>query len=385
MAEPTDEPGSATGANQAKHDRVWTVERAMSELSTASKRRFVKDFSLPISILSSPYFEYFIELYDKTLKTKEKFSLLVDALNQLGGDENRFLSFHNNLSDRVMKVIGESDGYKKLIDNRSSEDMARFQQQHQEVKSATGIGGKIYSSPNHNKYFISLDLVTANFNSMRFYDPSIFLNCQNWIEFISKFTDIEYYKRSKYFRQIIFGHLNPKKQATITKFISSEICKVIVNSSDPQRFKLTFYSHDELVYHCVNTESAPVSAVKKLLQDDVEYLQDLLSKNLPQFAPIVRFEVFRLKRVDPSTAFYAKEDIDLDASSESDIKISDVILKCVSAAFYAQVFKKYYGLPITDVDRKVYFEGFLATLDKDVFDPSVEKDTGSSSKHPADD
>lgn len=237
MAEPTDETGCATGTNQAKHDRVWTVERAMSTCELTIHRApseharrldfpslaqlkysrkpifqyfyisfsrekkfphlsnplygqiFQRSFrqhpsedlsrispypslfcqgSQPVTCLScnanpsiyvllllsanflnqniSPYFEYFIELYDETLKTKEKFALLVDALNTLGGDENRFVSYHNTLSDRVMKVISESEGYKKLLDNRSSEDMARFQQQHQEVKSATGIGGKLCSN-----------------------------------------------------------------------------------------------------------------------------------------------------------------------------------------------------------------------------------------------
>jgi hypothetical protein len=90
------------------------------------------------------------------------------------------------------------------------------------------IYAHLLDAPHHDgKYFISLDHVTANFNALKFYDPSIVLHCANWQELISKFTELEYFKRSKYFRQIVFGHLNPKKQAIISKFITSEVYRAL--------------------------------------------------------------------------------------------------------------------------------------------------------------
>jgi hypothetical protein len=52
--------------------------------------------------------------------------------------------------------------------------------------------------------------------------------------------------------------------------------------------------------------------------------------------------------------------------------------KCVPPAFFAQAFKFYNGLPIEEVDRKVSFEGYLATLDQSIFETTTEADYDES-------
>lgn len=230
--------------------------------------------------------------------------------------------------------------------------------------------------------------MTANFNALKFYDPSIVLNSANWIEFVSKFTELEYFKRSKYFRQIVFGHLNPKKQATISKFITSEIFRVVstalgsasvsrcpiprrsrsLSRLDLSRLKTSFYSHDELVFHVVEA-GADAAQTSQVLHQAVRDIRTALETQLPQFFPFIRIELFQLRRVTPTTPFYIKETLDV-AVKDGPPVVIERAFKCASSSFFAQVFKKYFGLPIVPFDRKVYFEGFVATLDTDIFDPA---------------
>ena len=45
-------------------------------VSESTRKKFAKDFSLPIPVFKSPYFEYYVELYDTILQTKRKLGLL---------------------------------------------------------------------------------------------------------------------------------------------------------------------------------------------------------------------------------------------------------------------------------------------------------------------
>ena len=68
----------------------------------------------------------------------------------------------------------------------------------------------IYKKTNTGKILLSIDLSNANFNALRKFDESLVINKKNYYEFISEFTEIEHIRKSKYIRQVIFGHTNPK-------------------------------------------------------------------------------------------------------------------------------------------------------------------------------
>lgn len=112
--------------------------------------------------------------------------------------------------------------------------------------------------------------------------------------------------------------------------------------------------------------------IRDILEQDAASIRNCLQKELPHFAPFVRIEVFQLRQVDPSRAYYVKEDIDFESSTDDSLAKSNVFFKCVSSTFFAQVYKRYLGRPIEDFDRKVYFEGFVATLDTNVFETAVD-------------
>ena len=58
------------------------------------RKRFAKDFALPLPLVDSPYFEYFIGLYDPLFQTRQKWALLLKTLNELGSPDAFFEQFH---------------------------------------------------------------------------------------------------------------------------------------------------------------------------------------------------------------------------------------------------------------------------------------------------
>ncbi len=54
-------------------------------VSDGLKKRFVKDFSLPIPVVKSPYFDYYIEMYDGLFKTKEKYLMMLAEIKVING------------------------------------------------------------------------------------------------------------------------------------------------------------------------------------------------------------------------------------------------------------------------------------------------------------
>lgn len=103
----------------------------------------------------------------------------------------------------------------------------------------------IWIPENHNKVFISIDLKKANFTVLNKVMPSVF-NASTYDEFLSRYTSSNFLRKSKYFRQVIFGNLNPKRiqylQTVITLDIAKELQKVgfIIESITPDEVILQY-------------------------------------------------------------------------------------------------------------------------------------------------
>lgn len=51
------------------------------------------------------------------------------------------------------------------------------------------------------KTFLSIDIKSANFNSLYFHDPALFGGAKTWTEYLKKSTEEAYFHQSKAFRQ----------------------------------------------------------------------------------------------------------------------------------------------------------------------------------------
>ena len=68
------------------------------------RRRFVKDFNLPINIVDSPYFEYYMDRYD--FFPSDDYFACCDIINkQFNGSINEWLEHYAQVRDNIITTI----------------------------------------------------------------------------------------------------------------------------------------------------------------------------------------------------------------------------------------------------------------------------------------
>lgn len=288
-----------------------------SKLSKNILKRWVKDYDLPIKIFEEPYFSYLIDLYDNVLHTKDKLNLLIDIVSDFN-NENDYLSHNNNVTDTIINTIQSQDAYKAFI----SMNMDKFNISSKYPKNS------IYKEHNIGKTFLSIDLVKANFQSLKFIDKSLVLNCTNYDDLISQFTHYQYIQQSKYIRQVIFGHLNPKRLQKIQRYLIEEVILYILSHEHISEEFIIMASNDEVVFEINDSLSTYFSSNFK---DIMTTIKETLNID-------VDIEVFTLNHIGMDC--YVKE-----FKNKEGYQFAGV-----SQIYYPQVYKKYHNLPITDMD-----------------------------------
>lgn len=288
--------------------------------------RFVKDQKLPINIFCEPYFSYFIELYDKDYHSKEAYQMLQDTVAQFQS-ENAFLNEYYRIRDAVISSMKEKPEYQEFL----SADCKNYA--FKDPGLSTAYKNDIYKEPCVGKYFISIDLKAANFQMFRKFNPALIQNAKTYDEFISNFTDMEYFKRSKYTRQVIFGNLNPKRQTTMEKYYTYQILKWLLEDINLPESRIAVFTHDEIVltaegFISDNERERCKTKIKEILDLDVSV------------------ESFRLVAVEEA---FVKEKSD-----------GTVAFKNAPGVRFPQIYKAYYNMPLNENDKVFFYEGRLA-------------------------
>jgi len=178
------------------------------KISHSLRKRFVKDCKLPIALLQDPYFDYFIELYEDYYKSKTSYNQFCDLVERLGGEES-FFKESKRITDSIIKDILDTEAYQ----NFNTGDLSEY-----DIKSELRQKN-VYHQQNVGHAYASFDLIKANYNALKFIDPAIVLNTKSYEDLLGKYTTENYFIDSKHIRQIIFGHLNPKRQRKIEKYL----------------------------------------------------------------------------------------------------------------------------------------------------------------------
>lgn len=307
------------------------------ELSNTLKNRFVKDYKLPFQVVQEPMFSYYIAELDSHFKTKQKLEYLTQAVISLGGEE-QFFAESNRVKDTIINAISAKDVYEKLQNDRLDE-----------YNVNTGVKQQdIYNMGNVNKTFISLDLKHANFNVFKMFNPELTLGFDTYEEMVGSVTEFDYFKKSKYLRQVIFGNMLPKKQQKLQKWVMEKLIKVLHEDVGIQMEDFVSASSDEVVF------AVAPEGVEKF----VEMVERKLCVNdeTKSISDWVRVEAFTLKSIGDKK-FFVKEGID-----------GSVEFKGIQSYFFMQVFKKYTAQEINDMDKSFYHDGMLATFNKTVFE-----------------
>ena len=204
-------------------------------------KRFISDYKLPIPLINEKYFFYHLGLYQEDYNSLEYYFELLDMIGKkYGGDCNKFLEDYYNVRDKIITTIVESEAFQKF----NTMDMNVFT-----IKDRPNItSNNIYNNDNIGKFFISIDLKKANFQTLRNIDKDIVFGADTYEEFIGKFTDLDYIKESKHARQVIFGKCNPKRHITAEKYFIIQIYKKVIEQFPYLSDKCVSLSNDEMIF-----------------------------------------------------------------------------------------------------------------------------------------
>jgi len=282
----------------------------MLPLSHEVMKRFVSDYNIPISVLD--HFDYFINLYGYQKELND----LNTVIDEVG--EDLFLKMSFIIQENIIWDIKKNQAYLKF----NSIDMNQY-------RTKINIGKQKLFDPTHDKcHFISLDLKKANYQSLRYVDPSIVNNSKDYNDFISQYTNYDYFKNSKKLRQIIFGNVNPSRQQTVQKYMVSIIIQYLIDAKICCEDDCVLTSSDEVIFKSV---------------DIYEPLEDIL-KHCSIDVSLNKFQLIHLKPYN----FYTQNSID------------SIKLKCVPSYFYPQVYKFVHNMPLNDRDLEFFYEGQIA-------------------------
>ena len=298
-------------------------------------QRFVKDMNIPIDIIDEPYFTYYISLYGlgNTLK------VMVDDVSRLAdGDCNKFLQHYYEVRNNIITTIEATDQFKTFINF----DMNKLRAATFNLPNA--VKGDVYKSMFDGKYFISIDLIKANYQVMKFFDAV--LGSNSYDELIGMFTSSEYMKKSKYLRQVIFGHMNPNRQVATEKYFMGNILTGLFSEGFCRAEDVAVYTNDEIV----------------LFTDymvDEGICNNIANWVKSTFGYEVRAKAFLNKQIHEKYDFYVKE-----------FRDGTFEFKKVPVKYYPQVYKYYItgGKPdYTEYDLTFNYEGHLARFLEPLF------------------
>ena len=208
------------------------------EITSTLKKCFCKDNKIPIQLFDERFFKERLDLLDATELYDEYCKVLEDFNN-----EEEYFAYYNNLKDNIINYIKDSKGFKEM-----QNDEKIFTNRHNYPHS------NIYKETNIGKSFISIDIKKANFSTMVYYGLTNgikFFHSYNWNEFMKMFTDKEYFYKSKYIRQVVFGNCNPKRQITYQSMLMLNLVKSLLkeglNKGDLFEFDIVSLCSDEII------------------------------------------------------------------------------------------------------------------------------------------
>ena len=307
----------------------------MSTLSIEIKQlrtRFVSDMNLPVQVIQNPYFEERLELLEKDYGAKTAYDNLWDVIiDRFEGNPNKFLEYYHAVRDKIITDVTNSEAYKDFLTNKEF---------NKNIKPICG-NANLYTNEQDGCMFVTYDMKKANFQALKYANPAIVYDMPTYETFIGKFTDLDYIKKSKYTRQVIFGKMNPKRTMNLEKYITNEFAKSLQYFSFGEN-KLSLFSlnADEIIFKFNGTEEEfeKLKVEENLSYDGIFYKANKFKLHARRF---------QLATSSSILTVFEKEDY-LDGHKRS--------FKAVPATYFPQVYKLLNGMKICDSDLVFYYE-----------------------------
>lgn len=291
------------------------------------RERFCKDYSIPINIFEEPLFSLRISL----MGYEEKYNNFIKMIaTKFNNNEQVYFEYYNNLKDRVIQYIKNSETYKAL----ENIDIKEIQPNKRENNNLSQ--SNIYKENNIGKTFISIDMCKANFSALCIFGKTnnvpLFDNL-NYKDFMRQFTDIDYFAESKYIRQVIFENCNPKRQVTYENKIMYDLLNRLLDNKIIDKKNIYSICSDEIIIEVPQNITGP--ELQLLINNELQYVP---------FGSVFKNELFILGKIKGTEA-YIKSYKALSKQNKN------YELKCVNAVEAPFIYKFINDEEITQDDR----------------------------------
>lgn len=188
--------------------------------------RFKKLFK--IKTPCDEHFDYYISVLSRTYK-HSNLPELIKLYEEAEDEYDDFTKFSHKKSDEIIDYL-KSTITNQNINASSSIEMVDYNKKPFKAEI--------------NKKYLSIDLVQANWQVFKSYDETNELP-DTYEELLDIFGCPEVLKRSKNYRQMIFGNLNTKRQQKIQASIMSDVKFAIMAKGF--KYELNDIKHDEMI------------------------------------------------------------------------------------------------------------------------------------------
>lgn len=306
-------------------------------MSNALNKRFCKDSGLNINVFEEPYFSKRLAQFSKLPKYKDIIDRYNSFKEMLSGfsSEGSFLERIHQAQMTIVDDIQVKPEYKEMQEMKlKSFDLSN------KIRN-----NSIYNMQNVKYSFISIDLVKANFQVMKLFNKNLVSNADTYDEFLDFYLRDEseefakYLKKSKYFRQLLFGNLNPKRQQAIQKQMIENIISAI--------YQTGIYELDSFV-----SKTADEVVIDVTYADTYEVLMKLqaIEIQIRELNYDCRVEFFELDSIIGRKHFVKR-----------DKATNDIIdVKGVEGFLYPQVLRRLFNEEIQEDDMVFYAENQLS-------------------------
>lgn len=301
------------------------------KLSIKERKSFVNGFNLPVPvILDGDVFFHQICTINPIYSSLEKLKMLMD-LYETGNDYGSAKAHAIQSAIRDVKATPGFDEFnRKAFDGK--------------LKKTQGRKNTLYEKVHIGRSFISVDMVNACFQAIKFAKPKLVFDCDNYLEFISRYTEHDVLRKSKTIAHLVFSGLNSNLQQEIQFHI---MCTILENldKEGVRDDMIAQFTSDELVIH---KDSGVYSKVKNALLNTCKDLGLEMDK-------VFRTDVFVLKGFSAEVVGSCFVKCDLDDKA--------IAMKGIESKFMPEAVCFVQGRTPDRKDRMMDFDGRVAAFD----------------------
>lgn len=302
-------------------------------ISISLKKRFCKDFGIKISIYDEPFFEERLDTLGYKKEYHDFCSMIAQKFNY---NEYDFFEYASDVQNKAISIIKDSsyllsgESYDVLM-NENKDFCKKYQLPHADI----------YKEQNIGKKFLSIDMSKANFSVLvllsKIYDGDFNHNDFSYDAFMKNITELDYFSKSKYSRQVIFGNCNSKRLQGIEKNVMFHFVDQLEKAFHGISRSVVCLNNDEIVLDMSEAETyAKLCDIQNFIEA-FTYHQESVPLHI---------NYFKLGKAY-GTGTYLKQDLVENKTPE---------LKCNNPIDTLFVTKTLNNIPFTENDKVFYSE-----------------------------